>query len=132
MTKRPPRKTATHVERVRRERGVRSDEPPESDLLTPDEMLETLRREVIAISRAAEIQIREFTIIVTDYARGKLSAEEANERYFQTHKRWADPMYGLSSFEDRTDTQLFKEMAEARREAHGLPRSDEDSKPRSR
>jgi hypothetical protein len=108
-----------------------SSEPPESDLLTPDEMLDTLRREVIAISRAADMQIREITVIVTEYARGKLSPEEANKHLSRYSDRWHDPMYGISSFEGRTDEEILKEMAHEYKRTY-VPLYTRPDAPRSR
>jgi hypothetical protein len=115
VTKKPPQKSGTHAERIRRERGA-AKSAPETDLLTPDEMLDTLRREVIAISRAAEMQIRELTVLATDYARGRISPEEANKRYLRHSERWNDVTYGISSFEGRTDEEILREMDDVRKE----------------
>lgn len=114
MKKRTPQKSGTHAERVRRESGTAAAEPPEGDLLTPDELLDTLRREVIAINRAAEMRVRELTVLVTDYARGRIPPEEANERFSRYSGRWGDPIYGVSLVEGKTDAQILKEMADAR------------------
>ncbi len=114
MTKKAQPKGGTHAERVRRESGAGKSEPPEPDYLTPDELLDTLRREVIAINRAAELRVRELTVLVTDYARGRLSPEEANERFSRYSGRWGDPIHGVSVVEGKTDAQILKEMADAR------------------
>ena len=134
MTKKQPRHDGgTHAERIRRERGAIGKNPPESAELTPDDVLETFRAEVIAVSRAAEIQIRELTIIATDYARGKISAEEAAERRHEHRNIWGDPLMGIDSFERRSQAQLTKEIVEARRAVRaGLPEWDVVIKPRSR
>jgi hypothetical protein len=79
-------------------------------------MLDTLRREVIAINRAAEMQTRELTVLVTDYARGRISAGEADARLMQYSDRWGDVMHGISTFEGRTDEQIRQEMDDVRRE----------------
>jgi hypothetical protein len=121
---RKPRQSETHAERIRRERGAGKSEPPESDLLTPDELLDTLRREVIAISRAAEMRTRELTVLATDYARGRISPEEANERFFIYSDKWGDAMYGISSFEGRTDAQILEEMADVRKTASWIKREE--------
>ena len=111
---RPP--TGPHTERVRRERGAHRPKPSEPDYLTPDDMLSALRDEVIAISRASEMRIRELTVIVTDYTKGKIAPEEAHERFMKYSDRWGDAMYGISTFEGRTDEQIRHEMDEVRKE----------------
>jgi hypothetical protein len=116
VTKKVPPTKGTHVERVKRARGAGKSEPPASDLLTPDEMLDVLRSEVIAISRGAHMQIAGLTAIVTDYARGKISAEEANERYHEHTRPWTDPLYGISTFEGRSDRAILEEMERVKRE----------------
>lgn len=114
VTKKPEPKAGTHAERARRGASAGKAEPPEHTYLTSDELLDTLRREVIAINRAAEMRIRELTVLVTDYARGKITPEEANERFSRYSSRWSDPIYGVSIAEGKTDEQILKEMADAR------------------
>ena len=108
-------KGGSHTDRIKRERGGRSAEPAEAEYLTVDEMLDTLRRETIAINRGAEMRTRELTVLVTDYARGRITPEETQKRYFEHSKRWGDPTYGISSFEGRTDSQILQEMDDVNR-----------------
>ena len=79
-------------------------------------MLDALRDEVLLVSRAADIRIRELTVLVTDYARGRISAEEANERYIQNSRKWFDALPGVYSIEGKTDEQIVKEMEECRQQ----------------
>jgi hypothetical protein len=65
-----------------------------SDLLTPVEMLESLQDEVLTVTRAAELRLRELTEIVTAYTKGALTPEEANERYYRHSSRWRDAIHG--------------------------------------
>jgi hypothetical protein len=115
VSKKPRPTGETHAARVRRERAAAKAGSPERDLLTPDEMLDILRNEAIAISRAAAMQIGELTAIATDYARGRLSAEEANRRYMQHSDRWPDPMHGIYTFEGKSDEAILDDMVRARK-----------------
>jgi hypothetical protein len=97
VTKRPQPKGGSHVERAGRAGGGRSHEPPEPDYLRPEEMLDWLRDEVLAVSKAAELRLRDATIIVTEYAKGNISATEANKRFLDYSGRWGDALYGIVS-----------------------------------
>jgi hypothetical protein len=116
VTRKPQQKDTTHAERVRRGRGANKSEPPGRDLLTPNELLDALRDDVIAISRATEMRIRELTILATEYAQGKIGAEEANARYYAYARRWPEPINGVISVEGKTDAEIFREADDARKE----------------
>lgn len=110
MTKKSQPKGGTHAERLKREGGARGSEPPEKDYLTPDEMLDWLRREVIAVNKEAELRIRDATIIVTEYARGRISAEEADKRAAAYDLRWGDALRGVYAVEGKSDADILREM----------------------
>ena len=112
MTKRPPQRSGTHAERIRNERGADGHEPPEARLLSPSEMLDALRHEVIAISKGAELRIREITAVATDYAKGEITAQQANARFKRYSERWEDTLYAISSVEGRTDKDILREIDE--------------------
>lgn len=116
MTKKTRSTGETHAGRIRRERGVGRSDPPEPDLLTPDETLDWLRDEVIAVSKAAEMRIREATVIAMDYAKGKISPEEADTRSFEYSRKWGDAVYGVPSVEGMTDAQILRAMDDVRKE----------------
>jgi hypothetical protein len=72
--------------------------------------------EVSIISRAADIRIRELTDVVSDFARGKISAQEANARYIRNSRKWFDALPGVDSVNGKTDEQIVEEMERARKE----------------
>lgn len=110
------------MERVQRERGARRPTRSEPEYLSVDDMLVTLRDEVLAISRAAEIRTREITSIVTDYARGKTTPAEMHERFGKYSLRWGDPFLGVIEIEGKTDEQLFAEMDAYRKGGSNTPK----------
>lgn len=122
MTKKPRPKGETHVERVGRRPGGARSELPESEQLTADEMLDWLRRETAAVSKEAELRIREATGIATDFARGRISKEEANMRLFRYDERWPDALEGIYNAEKKTDEQILSEVdaASRRRRSQGI------------
>jgi hypothetical protein len=114
-------KGGTHAERIKRERGAGRSAPRDPDHLSSDEMLDWLRHEVLAVTKEAELRIRDVTTMVTEYARGTMTAEEANKRFLDYGSRWGDALNGVSSPEGRTDDQILREMDEdrqARMRAH--------------
>jgi hypothetical protein len=65
-----------------------------SDLITPVEMLRALQDEVLTVTRAAELRLREITELVTAYTKGEITPQEANERFILHSRRWRDPIFG--------------------------------------
>ena len=106
----------THTERIRRERGGHATGGSEPEYLSVDDMLVALRDEVLAVSRAAEMRTREITALVTDYARGKATAEETHKRFLQYSRRWGDAIPGITTVEGKTDEELFRESDDVRRQ----------------
>jgi hypothetical protein len=73
-----------------------------------------LREDVLAVSKAAELRIREMTIIATEYASGKITPHEANERFYDYAFRWGDAIEGVRSVEGMSDDDILKAMAARR------------------
>ncbi len=112
MTKKSRQQGGTHVERVRRERGADTAEPP-SPPITMSEMMTLLRHEVINVTKGTELRLREITTIATDFAEGKMSAREAGKRYLRHKDRWHDTLSSIASVEGRTDQSILREIDEA-------------------
>jgi hypothetical protein len=116
VKKKPPPKSETHAGRIRRERGAQRSEPSGEDFLTPTDLLNVLREDVLAVSKAAELRIRELTIIVTEYAKGNIDPQEANERFDQYVDRWRDAIDGgVRSVEGLSDDEILNKIAASRR-----------------
>ena len=78
-------------------------------------MLDWLRHEVLVVNKEAELRIRDATTFVTDYARGHIPAQEAQERFLAYGDRWGDALSGVQSIEGRTDDDILREMDDERR-----------------
>jgi len=118
VTKKTPSKGGgTHADRIKRERGAgKSASPPsDSDALTLDEMLGWLRHETAAVSKEAELRIREATAIVADFGRGQISQEEANKRLLRYDERWPDALEGVYNLESKTDEQILRHVDDVAR-----------------
>ena len=112
MTKKARPPGGTHADRIRRERGADTSESPERPLITPDEMMDVLRHEIINISKGTELRLREITVLATDYAKGDTSAAEATRRYLKYQERWHDTLSSMASVEGRTDQHILREVDE--------------------
>ena len=116
MTKKPPQKGGgTHADRIKRQRGAGKSAPPVNEFLTADEVLDWLRHETAAVSKEAELRIREATAIATDYARGRISPAEASERLTRYDDRWSDALEGIYNLETKTDEQILRHVDEVSR-----------------
>ena len=115
MVRKSPPPGGTHVERAGRAKGPSTQASGrEVDHLTPDEMLDWLRREVIAVNKEAQLRVDDATKFVTEYARGSMSADEANDRFLRYGSRWGDALEGIHKVEGRTDQDILAEMDRAR------------------
>jgi hypothetical protein len=69
-----------------------------------------LEEEIILLSRANELRVREFANIVHDYAAGTIKWEEAEERLHRYHQRWGEAISGVGTARGKTDEQLIAEV----------------------
>jgi hypothetical protein len=81
----------------------------EQDYPTPGDLQDWLRQEVMDTAKAAELRLNEATSLVTDYAKGKITAKEATTRWHSYNRRWGDAIPGVSS-EGKTDAEIYREM----------------------
>jgi hypothetical protein len=79
--------------------------------LSLEEMRYWLEIEIKSAQLAAERRIREATGLVQDYAAGKLSGDDANQRLLEHESRW-----GLGA--RNPDVELRYEIDEARDQIH--------------
>lgn len=86
---------------------VRQNE--EQDYPSQGDLLDWLKLEVMDIAKAAELRLNEATGLVTAYAKGKITAEEATKRWHSYNGRWGDAIPGVYS-EGKTDKEIYKEM----------------------
>ena len=73
-----------------------------------------LRQELKDLSKAYELRLKEATELVTAYALGELTPEEADERNWRYHQRWGEALPGVSSTEAVTDEQILAAIDKAR------------------
>jgi hypothetical protein len=110
VPRKPPPSGGTHVERVGRGKGAAPTPQPEQDHLTADETLGWLQHETFAVSKEAELRIREATAIAIEYVRGQISPEEAGARRLRYEDRWGAGLGGMYTPDRMTDEQILKEM----------------------
>jgi hypothetical protein len=113
MTRKSPPKGGVHVERehVRRGRGTARDELlPENELATAKDVLDWLQRETFAVSKEAELRIREATAIAADYSSGRISKREADNRLFRYDERWGEALGGMYNPDRKSDQVIVQEM----------------------
>jgi hypothetical protein len=84
---------------------------PEHDF-TPDEMLLWLRDETNLVTKGAELRLRDATDFVTQYATGRMTAEEAHRRFGSYTTRWGDAIPGVADSRGKTDNEILKEVDE--------------------
>ena len=100
----------SYIERIAREKEkAQLFGPPDVDYSDVNEMLGWLKRETFAVSKEAELRIRDATSIVTDYASGQISQKEANDRRFLYSERWGQPLGGMYNPDRMTDDEILEE-----------------------
>jgi hypothetical protein len=84
---------------------------PEYDF-TPNEMLLWLRDETNLVTKGAELRLRDATDFATKYATGKMTAEEAHQRWGAYTARWPDAIPGVEDSRGKTDNEILQEVDE--------------------
>ena len=110
VVRKPTPEGGTYVERFAREKGAQLFGPPDVDYFDANEMLGSLQHDTFAVSKEAELRIRDATAFVTAYARGEISPNEANDRMSRYNDRWSEALDGIPNPERMTDDQILGEM----------------------
>ena len=109
MVRKPTPQGESYVERIAREKGAQLAGPPDVDYHDVNEMLGWLKRETFAVTKEAELRIRDATAIATDFASGLISQKEANDRFFLYNERWGGKaLRGVYTPERMTDDQILE------------------------
>lgn len=77
---------------------------------SPDIMRAVLENEIVALSKATDLRLRELTGIVTAYVAGEITPEEMNKRYQRYTHRWGEALPGVLSARDMTDEQIIAQI----------------------
>jgi len=86
-----------------------------ADYPSPRDMHDWLVQEVRDSGKAHELRVQEAVGFVTDYALGKISAEEAVKRHSQYLERWGEGLFGATAGKDMTDEEIIKAVDAARK-----------------
>jgi hypothetical protein len=85
----------------------------ESDTLSVSDMNVILKHEIIAVMKAADLRLREFSGFTAEYAAGKITAEEAMDRYFHYQQKWGEALLGVPRAEGLSDAEIVATVNEA-------------------
>jgi hypothetical protein len=86
----------------------------ESEDLTPEDMRQWLQQEIRDLSKAVELRMQEATDLVAKYASGKLTREEAMEKWMRYHYRWGEsPIPGVTTREGMTNEEILSRLDNA-------------------
>jgi hypothetical protein len=94
-------------------RGSVSD--AESDYLSPKEMRQWAEQELKDVARAAELRTREIHSLAEDYAAGRISPQQADERKDRYEHRWGEALRGCITTEGMTDEQILAKIDSTRK-----------------
>lgn len=78
-------------------------------------MHQWLMQEIRDSAKAHELRIREAVGFVTEYALGKISAEEAVERHSQYLDRWGEGLFGATAGKVTSDEEIIAAVDAARK-----------------
>jgi len=106
------------------ERKMTRKKPPEKpEYQSPKALREWLAQEVRDVTRASELRLRDATEFVTAYASGKLTPEEADERWWRYQDRWGEALPGVFFSETKTDEQIVETIDKSLEVTNGPYRS---------
>jgi hypothetical protein len=77
---------------------------------SPDMMRAVLENEIVALSKATDLRLRELTGIVTAYVAGEITPEEMDKRYQQYTHRWDEALPGVLSARGMTDEEIIHQI----------------------
>jgi hypothetical protein len=86
-----------------------------NDLLTPDDLRSWLQREILDLTKETQLRLRDAVDFVEGYASGRLSAEEATQRWQKYSDRWGEsPFASIGVLGKFTDDRIIQQMDAAR------------------
>jgi hypothetical protein len=93
-----------------------SDGEQEEPLSLKD-MRQWAEYELKDVAKAAELRTREVNEIVSTYASGQLTPEEATKRCLQYEERWGEALPGATVGDGVSDEAILARIDEARRQS---------------
>lgn len=85
----------------------------ESDTLSVSDFNVMLKHEIINAMKAADLRLREFSEFTAQYAAGKITAEEAMDKYFHYEQKWGEALPGVPRAEGLSDAEIVAAVNEA-------------------
>jgi len=95
----------------------KQEQADSQDILTPKEIAEWAKQEVLNSAKAFELRVKEAMALATQFASGEITPEMAKQRLVSFDHRWGEAMYGARVGESTTDDQLLTRIDEVRRQA---------------
>lgn len=86
----------------------------ELEFPSAEEMAGWLQREIKDSTKASELRIKDAASFVTEYASGKITSEEAEQKMYQYSKRWGDALPGIAGSGNLSDEEIIKHIDETR------------------
>jgi hypothetical protein len=98
--------------------------------LRADDLRVWLRDETRRVLKAAELQLRDATEFVTDYALGRITSEEVDDRMSRYGARWGESrLVAAMPHENTPDEEILRRLDEEHE--HGLKKWQERTLPGS-
>ena len=86
----------------------------EEDYLSPKDMRQWAQQEIKDTTKALELRVRDLTDLVTAYAAGELTPEQADEQQSRYQRRWGEALYGATVGDGVPDDQILARIDAAR------------------
>jgi hypothetical protein len=87
-----------------------------SDYPSPKEMQGWLEREIADAAKAMELRLKDASRLVSAYAGGDISPEEAAKRGNEYSTRWGEALPGVGRSQGMTDQEILAQIDETRRQ----------------
>jgi len=81
----------------------------DGDEITVSNMRKLLEEETLAVAKAAELRIREFSSFTNQYAAGELTPEQAADKYYRYREKWEDALPGFTKkIQGASDSEIME------------------------
>jgi hypothetical protein len=84
------------------------------DIKSREDLQQWLIDEVRDSTKALDLRLREATQLVADYSAGKISPEEATERFHRFDQRWGEALVGATASAGVSDEAILQRIDDAR------------------
>lgn len=87
------------------------EEPKEDpDPLSVTDMQSWLRQEIMDMTKASELRMKQATELVIAYAKGELTPEETSQRLFEYEQRWGAALRGATAGPHLLDDDILQRI----------------------